>query len=150
MRYFIILIVLTGLVATAGSIIVGSQYFDGLVIDKPYETGLMWDQKRHENEGTGWKADIINSGFVTGRNKLVLSVRDRSGNTLTDADVSIKISRPSTRQYDGISKATRSAGFYKAMVMFPLYGYWDLKVVILKDRKQYDFEQRIFAEKEAQ
>ncbi|HMK55692.1 MAG TPA: FixH family protein [Dissulfurispiraceae bacterium] len=150
MRYFIVVIVLVGLAAVAGSIIVGNQYFDGLVIEKPYEMGLAWDQRRHENEAAGWKVDVANKEFVVGKNEIILSVRDGAGDMLKDADVSIAISRPSTKQYDNTFKAAWSAGFYKASVVCPLYGYWDLKVVILKDSRQHSYEQRIFADKEVQ
>lgn len=150
MRTIIIIVVLMGLAAVAGSIIIGSSYFDGIVVDKPYETGLSWDKVRHENESTGWQADVVDGRFAAGKNELVLTVRDASGKALDGAGVSITISRPSSKSYDMTYKAVQAEdGFYKVPVIFPLYGYWDLKISILKEGKRSGFDRRIFAEKEA-
>ena len=151
MRLFIIAVVLMGLSAVAGSIIVGSRSYDGVVVEKPYETGISWDQRRHENEATGWRVDILNSRFTMGKNEIVVSAKDAEGNELKDAEVSVVVSRPSTRAYDATFKALWSPeGIYKTAVSFPVYGYWDLKVGILKEGKSYNFEKRVYAEKEGQ
>jgi len=148
MRTIIIAVVLMGLAAVAGSIIVGSRNFDGVVVDKPYETGLAWDKVRHENAATGWQIDVGESRFAEGNSELVLSVRDAAGHALKDAEVSITISRPSTKEYDRTYKAVQEAeGRYNAPVLFPLHGYWDLKINILKEGKHSGFARRIFAEK---
>jgi nitrogen fixation protein FixH len=148
MRTIIIAVVLMGLAAVAGSIIVGSRSFDGVVVDKPYETGLAWDKVKHENAATGWQADVRESRLAEGNSELVLSVRDAAGHALQGAEVSITISRPSTKTYDRTYKAVQAAdGLYKVPVLFPLYGYWDLKISILKEGKHSGFGKRIFAEK---
>lgn len=148
MRTLIILVVLAGLTAVAASILVGRQYFDGVVVDRPYERGLDWDRVRHEREATGWQAEVENRSLKVGNNELILSVRDRKGNALAGAEVSITISRPSTKAFDREHKADMSAdGLYRAAVFLPLYGYWDIKISILKGGEHADFESRIFAER---
>ncbi|MGO9611789.1 MAG: FixH family protein [Dissulfurispiraceae bacterium] len=148
MRTLIIAIVLMGLSSVAGSIIFGIRSFDGVVVDSPYETGLSWEKVRNESAATGWHADVKNATLKTSINELVISVRDSNGHLLKDAEMSITVSRPSTKAYDMTYKAEPTDdGLYRASVSFPIYGYWDLKISILKEGRRASFEKRIFAEK---
>ncbi len=53
MRTAIILICVLALAATLGAIVVGMQTFDGLVVEKPYETGLAWDEIQRQKSKPG-------------------------------------------------------------------------------------------------
>ena len=150
MKTIIIVVVLLGLSAVAGSIIVGSRYFDGIVVDKPYETGLSWDRTRHENADAGWNLNIMNATFRMGNSDIVMSVFDKNGNILEGADISVSVSRPSSKDYDKTYRAVQTGkGQYKASVQFPLYGYWDMKMSILKEGRRVTVEKRVFADKGA-
>lgn len=150
LRTLIIAIVLIGLSSVAGSILVGVRSFDGVVVGSPYETGLYWEKVIKESAATGWQVDILDASFTMGSNALAISVRDSNGKWLKDADMSITVSRPSTKDYDKSYKAELAAdGLYRAIVSFPIYGYWDLKISILKEGRHAGFEKRIFAEKGA-
>lgn len=53
MRIAIILICILALAATLGAIVVGMRTFDGLVVEKPYETGLAWDEIQRKKTNPG-------------------------------------------------------------------------------------------------
>ena len=47
MRFFIAILVIVSvlaLAATIGALVIGMKSFEGLVVEKPYETGLAWDE----------------------------------------------------------------------------------------------------------
>jgi nitrogen fixation protein FixH len=47
MRFFIAVLVIVSvlaLAATIGALVIGMKSFEGLVVEKPYETGLAWDE----------------------------------------------------------------------------------------------------------
>ncbi len=103
MRFFIVIIVLIcilALAATIGTIVVGSRSFEGIVVDNPYETGLAWDRERRNQEDLGWSVALQEAAYKTGKNDLIVMVRDKNGVPLSDAVVSVVVSRPSTRAFD--------------------------------------------------
>jgi hypothetical protein len=53
MRTAIILICILALAATLGAIVVGIRTVDGLVVEKPYETGLAWDEIQRQKAKPG-------------------------------------------------------------------------------------------------
>src|SRR5919108_6547317 len=57
MRFFIIILVIISILAlsaTIGALIVGMRSFEGLVVEKPYETGLAWDElQKQKKENLG-------------------------------------------------------------------------------------------------
>jgi len=146
MRIFIIVVVIAGLAATVGSIFVGSKFRDAVVVDKPYERGLEWDKVRNESLATGWVADIGIAPLRTGKNRVRISVGDRDGKTLSDAEVTVSISRPSSGAYDASYRAEAvQPGMYQADISLPIYGYWDVKIGILKAGKRAFSEHRVYA-----
>ena len=81
MRLFIavlVLVITLALAATLGTIIVGTRSFEGIVVDKPYEAGLAFDDREQQKSKLGWKVAVEGSQFRTGENEtFVFSVGAR-------------------------------------------------------------------------
>jgi nitrogen fixation protein FixH len=149
MKTLIIAVTIIALSAVVGSVIVGKKVFDGTVEEKPYEQGLLWDKIQDQKVESGWRAVINNGKIKTGDTEISISVFDKYGKPLSDASVSILISRPSTSAYDrNYETVRRSDNSYAAKVYFPLFGYWGLKIKVAKKEESVIFEERIFAEEE--
>jgi nitrogen fixation protein FixH len=147
MRLLIIIVVLIGLSAVIGAVIVGKDSFEGIVVERPYEQGLLWEKEEQEKTNSGLDVKILNKEFRVGGNELSLSVVNKVGGMVKPGDISVLVSRPSTAAYDRRYTVTRSADDrYLTSVSFPLYGYWDVKVQILRGRDVVVFKSRVFAE----
>ncbi|RJQ53496.1 MAG: hypothetical protein C4526_06455 [Nitrospiraceae bacterium] len=147
MKTLIIIVTIIGLSAVIGSIIVGGMVFDGVVVEKPYEKGLDWDKRRNEKAESGWNVGIEDKIFRTGDNDIYFSVLDKDGGPLTNAQIAVAISRPSTTAYDkSFETSVRRDGKYIASINFPLYGYWDLKISVTREKRNVVFEERIYVE----
>ncbi len=147
MKTVLIIIALIGIGSVIGAIVVGTRSFDGTVVDKPYERGLSYDAVHHEKEASGWKLDILNQSFTIGKNDILLSVTDRNGKPLTDVEIALSISRPSSKAYDKTYKAAKTEkGQFMAGADLPLYGYWDTRVQVTDKGKSIMFEKTLFAE----
>src|SRR5512134_1725587 len=99
--WLVMIILLSALVlaVTIGTIVTGGRQFDGVVTERPYETGLAWDEIRKEQQRLGWTVTILNTYITKGNNELSLAVLGRDGKPLKNATVLLTISRPSTRQF---------------------------------------------------
>jgi nitrogen fixation protein FixH len=140
MKTLIIVVSMIAVGATAITIVVGGMSFDGLVVEKPYESGLEWDKTEQQKAALGWRVAIDASFFPLGTNDLRIDVVDRSGARLSDADVSVKLTRPETNSYDRTYTAVRqSDGTYHASVMLPIQGNWQAVIAVAhaKDRTVY-------------
>lgn len=146
MKPLLIIVSLIGLCAVIGAIVVGTRTFDGTVVDKPYERGLAYDAAHHAKEASGWNAEIRNKGLITGKNDILISVLDRNGRPVADAEVSVIVSRPSTPSYDKTYKAAAEKGLFRITADLPLYGYWDAKIQVSDKAKTVTFERTLFAE----
>lgn len=145
MRILIILVSIIALSAVIGSVIVGEKVFDGLVVEKPYEKGLQWDRTQNEKAELGWHVVLRNRTFIPGDNEVIFSVLDKEGKQLAGAQAAVTMSRHSTTAYDKNYETTRLGdGSYKALVHFPLYGYWDLKVTVSHEKKSVVYEEKVY------
>jgi nitrogen fixation protein FixH len=148
MKTLIVTVTAIALAAVIGSIIVGERFFDGLVVEKPYDKGLQWDRERQEKAVLGWKAAVVSRDLHTGNNDMFFTVHDRDGKPLEGDRVTLVISRPSTAAYDQYYEpSTQGDAMYKVSVHFPLYGYWDLKINVRHENKEVVFQKRIYVEK---
>ena len=149
MKTLISIIVLAGIMAVIGAVVVGVKSFDGTVTANPYEEGLVWDETQKEIAELGWRAEIKSSGFKTGENDLIFSVLDKKGSSLAlDQSISVILSRPSTDYYDMVFNAIENdEGLYSVLVKFPLYGYWDVKLNIVRNEDDIIIKKRVFVEK---
>ena len=149
MKTLISIVVIVGLIAVAGAVVVGIKSFDGTVTAKPYEEGLAWDEARKDRVELGWSVKLNTNIFKMGENNLQFSLLDKQGEPLDlSSAVSLALSRPSTDNYDSKIDAEKlSAGLYRASVNFPLYGQWDIKIYLIKNDKKIEFKERIFVER---
>lgn len=148
MRILIIVISITALAATLGAIVVGRQSFEGLVVEKPYETGLKWDESRQKQTNLGWTVSVQGAPFKTGKNELAVNIIDNSGSLITDAIITVTVSRPSTGAYDKTYRTVRQAdGRYHAFIGLQLYGNWDVIIDVSRDNDRAIFKEAIFAER---
>jgi len=154
MRFFIVIIVLTcilAMAATIGTIIVGSRSFEGTVVDKPYETGLAWDEERRNQESLGWSVVLQKATYKTGKNDLIGMVHDKNGAPISDAVVSVVVSRPSTRAFDNTHRAVvQPNGRYRTEIDLPLYGNWGVVIDVSRKKERTTFNRLISADKDKQ
>jgi nitrogen fixation protein FixH len=151
MRILIIVICIIALAATIGAIIVGRQSFEGLVVEKPYETGIAWDETRQNQTNLGWMVSVEGAPFKTGKNELIVNIIDKNRSLLTDATVSVTVSRSSTRAYDKTYRTTQqSDGRHHADINLLFYGNWDLIIDVSRNNDHSIFKKAIFAEQGGQ
>jgi nitrogen fixation protein FixH len=154
MRFFMVIIILTcilALAATIGAIVVGSRSFEGIVVDKPYETGLAWDRERRNQEDLGWSVALQEATYKTGKNDLIVMVRDKNGAPLSDAVVSVAVTRPSTRAFDRTYQTVlRPNGLYYAAIDLPLYGNWGVIIDVSRRNERTSFNKIISANQDGQ
>jgi nitrogen fixation protein FixH len=148
MRTTIIIVCILALAATIGTIIVGTGNFEGIVVEKPYEAGLAWDEMNKRKTQLGWTVNLGKTPLRTGRNELQVAVFDGNNTLLADADVIVTLSRPSTRAYDKQYQTVRQAdGSYQTSVDIPLYGNWDVLIDVVRNKDRAGFKIAIFADK---
>lgn len=58
MKILIIIVGIIGFSAVIGAVIFGMKTFDGLVVDKPYETGLLWDKMQKSRNLASGAEDV--------------------------------------------------------------------------------------------
>jgi len=143
----IIIISIIALAATVGTIVVGMKSFDGVVVENPYDTGLAWDDTQQKKDALGWNVTLQNTLLRTGSNELSIEALDGNGRSLENAEVSVSTSRPSTRAYDKTYPAVKTpAGKFQAFIDLPLFGSWDLRIDVRRDKDRCSFNNRIYAE----
>lgn len=148
MKSLIAIVVIIGFAAVAGSIIVGTESFDGIVTEHPYEDGLLWDEIRNKENKLGWRTKIQNREFFIGDNDVLISVLDKNSRPLARSEVTLMISRPANAEYDKLFDNIHvKDGLFKTVMHFPLYGYWDIKIDVLKGEDVLSFKKRLFVEK---
>ena len=146
MRRFILIVAIAVVAATIGTIYVGSRTFDGVVEDRPYETGLAWDAIEKEQARLGWHVAVEQPALRQGYNEVVLRLTDRKGAPLSDATIDVTLSRPSTRKYDSSSTARPlGGGRYRVSIDVPLIGAWDLRVAVGRQTDRFRAVERVEA-----
>jgi nitrogen fixation protein FixH len=147
MRTLIILVSILAIVATIGTVVVGRYSFEGIVVDKPYETGLAWDAIQQTRENLAWTTALRQAHFKTGRNDLNVTILAKDGLPLANALVRVTISRPSTRAFDRTFQTVQQAdASYRGSIDLPLYGNWDLNIDVNSGADRTCFKKTIFAE----
>jgi nitrogen fixation protein FixH len=146
MRLLIILITFIAVGVTIATIVVGNRSFEGIVVERPYENGLAWDQVHREKVRLGWSVSLLGLPCKTGRNEMEFSVLDRNGLPLSDAVVNVVLSRPATSALDRTYSARRGKdGHYRVSVDFPQFGYWDVRIEVKQKDEECIFMEKIYA-----
>jgi nitrogen fixation protein FixH len=140
-------VAIAGLLAVAGSIIIGIRSFDGPVTEHPYKRGLQWDSIQQKRESLGWHVIINNDVLYTGINELSFSLLDRNGSPLDGKDIGIEITRPSSSRHDAEVAAEDRGNRYRAVINFPLYGYWDMSFTVKTENEEVAITKRVFVKK---
>ena len=149
MRTVIVIISIVAIALTIATIVVGIKSFDGVVVENPYETGLAWDETHQNKAALGWNVTLQNNHYITGMNELSLEALDRNGRRLENAMVSVTTSRPSTRAYDKTYPTVKTPdGKFLASIALPLFGSWDLRIEVSRDKDRCSFNNRIYAEQQ--
>lgn len=149
MKSLIAIVSIAAIAAIIGAVVVGIKSFDGTVTAKPYEEGLAWDEVLKEKVELGWSVRLNTGVFKMGENDLQFTLLDKQGAPLDlSSAVSLTLSRPSTDAYDRkVDVEKLGEGLYRALVNFPLYGQWDIKINLLQNDKKIEFEERVFVDK---
>jgi nitrogen fixation protein FixH len=150
MRFIVVILLacILALAATIGTIVIGSRSFEGTVVDNPYEMGLAWDEQHRNRERLGWTVELQGSTYKTGKNDLIIDVRDKSGAPISDALVSVIVSRPSTRAFDRTYGTTAlQNGRYRTTIDLPYYGNWSVVVEVSRNKEFTSFDKVISAVK---
>lgn len=149
MKTLISIVVIVGLSAVIGAVVIGIQSFDGTVTAKPYEEGLAWDEAHKDRSELGCSVKLNTGILKMGDNDLQFNLLDKQGSPLNlSSAVSLSLSRPSTDAYDRrVDVEKLGEGLYRALVNFPLYGQWDIKIYLNKNDKKIEFKERVFVEK---
>ncbi len=148
MKTWLILITVIGCLAVAGAVIIGMKSFDGTVTDQAYEKGLAWDDIQRIKEELGWHAEMSSQQFTTGSNELFLTLTDKDNDPLLNAEVFLTIGRPSSSEYDSeLNVVKTGGGLFRSTVHFPLYGYWDMHIRVVRDGYDIVFTKKVYVEK---
>ncbi|MFN3740250.1 MAG: FixH family protein [Thermodesulfovibrionales bacterium] len=144
MKTLVIIVTIIGLSAVIGSIIVGRMVFEGKVVDKPYETGLRYDEM--EKAKGELRFELLNTDFHVGSNDIIFTLKDNLDRAIADSHITLILSRPSTRLYDSEYEVNLiEPGKYKAKVNIPLQGHWDVKIRFIYKGQPLDLEKHIYA-----
>jgi nitrogen fixation protein FixH len=151
MRTLIILVSGFIVLLTAITIIVGSRKFDGVVVEKPYETGLAWDKTEQQRTKLGWNVSTEGGPFHIGGNDLFIAISGPDRRLIRDACVSIRVTRPSTNVFDRTYKGEpQPDGRFRVPIELARYGNWDLVVTARHGGAQADYTFHLYAERTAQ
>ncbi|MFN3479927.1 MAG: FixH family protein [Thermodesulfovibrionales bacterium] len=143
MKTLVIIVTIIGLSVVIGSIIVGRMVFEGKVVDKPYETGLMYDEMEKAKEKL--RFELLKNDFHTGENEIIFTLKDNLDGPITYPQLTLTITRPSTGAFDREYQANLiESGKYRAKVNIPFYGYWDIRLSIIWKQKPVILEKRIY------
>ncbi|MDX1764566.1 MAG: FixH family protein, partial [bacterium] len=125
MKLVLTAVILIALAAVAGTIVVGSRTFDGVVTEGSYEKGLNWDRDREAS--LGWRAVLTNSDLAVGKNDIALAIIDPEGKDRTDTLRRVTRTRPASDRYDhDYPVAASNRRPVSLVIEFPLHGRWVL------------------------
>jgi nitrogen fixation protein FixH len=147
MRTLLFLIALTAIGAVIGAFVVGSMVFDGTVVENPYEQGIAWDEVRKRREASGLTVTLAASAYRRGRNDIIVEVSTRPGDPAGEDDLLLRVSRPSSADYDKTYSAARQKdGRYGAVVDLPLRGFWVITVLVDRGGAPLEFNREVYVE----
>lgn len=145
----IVIVCMIGLSAVVGAIVIGQMSRDAVVVEKPYETGLKWDEMRHEREAIGWSLNMKDEALVAGNNTLVFTVLGANGEPLEPAPASVLVwaSRPAGSAADVSARVDGLGGpLMAASITLPEVGLWDINVNVSHDGRAMTLSKRVYAE----
>jgi len=123
-----------------------SSQFTGAVANDLQDEEKQFDEyvvKLKEQRQLGWK---ITGGWdktplVNQQSVFRLNPKDHNGKTISGAKVSINFRRASDMKFDQMLELIETEnGVYSAPVTLPLAGCWNMKVLVTKDKNEYEIK----------
>ncbi len=140
---FIVLLFVTGAVATLSMVWIAASDGGAQVIDNYYEKAVNWDDtasRRGESEALGWTSDVDIQGTSDDQSMIVIAVEDRSGAPVTGLSGTVRLYRPEVAaalaEVDLVEKPQRS-GEYRLEMPFGRRGIWDVEIEATRDSALY-------------
>lgn len=150
MKGLLILIVIIGLGAVAGAVIIGASYNDGTVVDNAYESGLKWDERQTDGARLGWSVSLDEDSITEGETSFVFSIVDPQGVSLSGSTVNLSAERPSSAEHHITLKVTsKGADAFEASGTLPGYGLWELSFVVSVGHDSLEIKKTIHAKERA-
>ena len=146
MKVFLVFVVLVGLGAVAGAVVVGVMSFDGTVVENTYERGISWDAERKGREASGIRVRIIGADFPRGDGTLVFMALEDSGEPVAEEKLEVRIFRAASDQHDRTYTAFRRGDdTFAADVSLPLPGRWEVSILLERQGAIMEFPAAIHA-----
>jgi nitrogen fixation protein FixH len=118
----------------------------GIVREHAYEEGLQYNKiitASQTQAALGFAGDIAFASTGKQRGTITFSLRDKQGKALAATPVMLNISRPTQDGHDQrILMESSTGGSYRAAVMFPLPGQWEVRVFATTERGEYQQSKR--------
>lgn len=115
----------------------------GVVIKKPYERGLAFDEVLHKSKAQPKLNDEV--AFKGG--VLSWTLKDEAGQIIENGAVEAKLFRPVHDGHDfKVMLEHVGGGVYATQLNAPLKGQWDVRLKVTWDNKKYQAAQTILVE----
>lgn len=96
--------------------------FPGLVVENSYVASQDWNRRTAAQQALGWVAEV---GYADGELSVILTGAD--GSAVTDADLTVKVGRPTTTADDRVLEISARNGAYLAQAdLAP--GRWQIEI----------------------
>jgi nitrogen fixation protein FixH len=119
-------------------IYIAHKNWRGIATENSYEKGLKYNQTikaKKEQENLGWQLQIKYQKITSKQGDLKIKLLDKNGQSIKNAKIKAKITRPTQDGYDFKSNLTFNSKEqnYQSYVKFPLIGQWDVEIIAQKN-----------------
>lgn len=138
-----LIIFLIGFMTIAPSIYLGIKYFDGKVVEQPYETGLKYDEDKKLVEENGLGLSVLNCNRMDKIVNLYFMLDKNEDVELSEAE--FYITRPASDK-EKVKLDTKMAdeGLYQTVVTLETKGYHILKAIGKINGEQVSFQKSFY------
>lgn len=129
-------------------IMFATDTFSGLVVQHPYQKGQEFDRTKArlaEQAAMGWQVTLNREEKADGTIVLQLAFRDADGKPLDNLSIAAELQRP-VENLAALELGFRpdGAGRYRAKLLPPKHGQWDLHYTASIGERQYEGAERLF------
>lgn len=122
--------------------------YNGLETENHFVKGIHYNaalEGVREQQARAWKVGLDFASPDARQGRVSLNLRDRDGNLLREATVSLRAVRPVAQGHDfDIDMALLGEGRYGGEAAFPLSGVWDLKLKVEHASGDYQEVKRVW------
>jgi len=107
----------------------------GVVTQDSYQKGLKYNEAiklASQQKDLGWKMEIKYQKISSKEGKILVKIFDKNSKIIPNANVNLKLKRPTQEGFDFEEKTKFLENFYQAKIVFPLKGQWDVEVLATK------------------